>query len=214
MAPLQRSDSFRRRYRKTVARGLLAFLLPLAVSATLSASDANNPVEYQDDQTGVTVTVVSRPLVFAHERGTFSFPAGTLAPRDYVTLAAAAVDRGGRMSYVLIGYFWSVGVPEPWDNARRAHEPIVLQLENRRIELVPENTSARDAGISTALHRPPIDPATPTLYAIDVATMALIAESPHPVLYSGEESAALKYELFEDRKPALRELARRLNDTN
>jgi hypothetical protein len=214
MVSFQRLGRFHVAVRKTATRALMACLLPLAVSATVAASDANSPVEYLDDQTGVTVTVVSRPLVFAHERGTFNFPAGTLPPRDYVTLAAAAVDRSGTMSYVLIGYFWSVGVSEPWDNARRAHEPLVLQLQDRRIELVPEIGSARDAGISTPLYRPPIDPATPSLYAIDVATMELIAEAAHPVLYSGDASAPLKYELFEDRKPALRELVRRLNDTN
>jgi hypothetical protein len=192
----------------------MACALTIAAGATAAAPDANSPLEYQDEQTGVTVTVVSRPLVFAHERETFNITAGTLPPRDYVTLAAAAVDRTGRMSYLLIGYFWSVGASQPSDNARRAREPLILQLQNRRIELVPIDGSAREAGISTPLHRPPIDPATPCLYAIDVATMGLIAESTHPVLFSGDASAPLKYELFEDRKPALRELVRRLNDTN
>jgi hypothetical protein len=195
-------------------RTVVACTLMLAVGAAAAASDTNSPLEYLDDQTGVTVTVVSRPLVFAHERQTFNIPAGTLPPRDYVTLAAAAVDRTGRISYLLIGYFWSVGTSQPWDNARRARQPLILQLQDRRIELVPVAGSARDAGISTPLHRPPIDPATPSLYVIDVATMGLIAESTHPVLFSGDASAPLKYELFEDRKPALRELVRRLNDTN
>jgi hypothetical protein len=196
------------------ARRVMAFVLMLAVSAAAAASGANSPVEYLDDQTGVTVTVVSRPLVFAHDRDTFNFSSGAVPARDYVTLAAAAVDRSGRISYLLIGYFWSVGVSQPWENARRAREPLVLQLQDRRIELVPASGSAREAGISTPLHRPPIDPATPSLYAIDVPTMELIAESTHPVLYSGDASAPLTYELFEDRKPALRELVRRLNDSN
>jgi hypothetical protein len=196
------------------ARRVMAFMLMLAVSAAAAASGTNSPVEYLDDETGVTVTVVSRPLVFAHDRDTFNFSSGTVPARDYVTLAAVAVDRSGRMSYLLIGYFWSVGVSQPWENARRAREPLVLQLQDRRIELVPASGSAREAGISTPLHRPPIDPATPSLYAIDVPTMELIAESTHLVLYSGDASAPLTYALFEDRKPALRELVRRLNDTN
>ena len=214
MASLRRLGGIRFAFRTTTARGLRACLLMLAVTAAAAASDANSPVEYLDDQTGVTVTVVSRPLVFAHERDTFNLPLGTIPARDYVTLAAAAVDRSGRMSYLLIGYFWSVGVSQTWENARRSREPLVLQLQDRRIELVPAGSSAREAGISTPLHRPPIDPATPSLYTVDVPTMKLIAESVHPVLYSGDASAPLKYELFEDRKPALRELVRRLNDSN
>jgi hypothetical protein len=33
-----------------------------------------------------------------------------------VTLAAAAVDRGGKYTYVLAGYFWFVVAPQPGDN--------------------------------------------------------------------------------------------------
>ncbi|HYB32783.1 MAG TPA: hypothetical protein VED45_05065 [Steroidobacteraceae bacterium] len=192
----------------------MACALTLAVSGAATASDANSPVEYLDEETGVTVTVVGRPLVFARERATFNVSAWSVPARDYVTLAAAAVDRGGKMSYLLIGYFWSVGgASEPWENARRAREPLVLQLKNRRIELVPQGGSAREAGISAPPHRPPIGAALPSLYAIDLPTMELIAGSAQPALNLADASAPLKYQLFEDRLPALRELVRRLSDT-
>jgi len=188
----------------------------LTVSAAAGAG-ANTPLEYVDEQTGVTVTVVARPLVFSRERSTFNggpTQAWSTPPRDYVTLAAAAVDRSGKISYWLIGYFWSVGVSQPWENARLAREPLVLQLQERRIELAPQSAAARDVGISTPVHPPPVGPATATLYSVDLATLELIAESPHPLLYCGGGSEPVRYELFEDRLTALREFVRHLNETN
>jgi hypothetical protein len=211
-----------------------ASLLLVAASVVALASGANAPREYLDEETGATVFFVSRPLVFARERATvyggmagarpvaapditpeppgIAPPGITLAPWDYVTLAAAAVDRGGKYTYVLIGYFWFVGAPQPSDNVCFDREHLVLQLRDRRIELAPFDGSARDAGISQPIHRPSMRDAKPAVYAIELATLGQIAESAHPVLYCAAQTAPLKYELLEDRIPALRELVRHLSD--
>jgi len=198
---------------KANARAPLACMLMLTVSTAATAAGANSPLEYVDEETGVTVTVVGRPLVFEHQRAAANEWRSD-GSRDYVTLAAAAVDRAGKLSYLLIVYFWSVGVSEPSEPARLAREPLVFELQERRIELAPQGGSAREAGISAPVHRPSFGPVAPAVYAIDLPTMSLIAESAHPALYCGAKSAQVKYELFEDRLPALRELLRRLNDTN
>jgi hypothetical protein len=202
----------------TVLYRFLTSLLLLAASVVTAASDANAPRQYLDEETGATVFFVGRPLVFAHERLT---PRGDAlrsspvspnmiaAPRDYVTLAAAAVDRGGKYTYVLIGYFWSVG-GSPGGNACLGRGHLVLQLGDRRTELAPSEGSARDAGISQPIHRPSPD-AKAAVYPSDLPTLGLIAESTHPVLYCEAETAPLKYELLEDRLPALKELVRRLS---
>jgi len=199
--------------------------LLLSASAVAAASEANKPREYLDEKTGATVFYVGRPLVFGRENAPFNGingklvgaspdapPATTFAPREYVSLAAAAVDRMGKYTYVLIGYFWLVGIPEPRENVCFDREHLVLQLGDRRVELAPFNGSARDVGISEPIHRPSIDSAEPAVYTIDLATLGLIAESAHPVLYCGVEKTPLKYELWEDRIPALRELVRHLRD--
>ena len=198
----------------------LASLVLVAASVAAVASDPNAPRQYLDEETGASVFVVGRPLVFAHERPAFggdvprsssAAPNMPVPPRDYVTLAAAAVDRGGKYTYVLIGYFWSVGAPPQVQNACFGGEDLVLQLGDRRVKLAPFNGSARDAGISQAIQRPSTD-AKSTIYSTDLATLGLIAESAHPVLYCGTEAAPLKYELLEDRLPALRELVRHLGN--
>ena len=198
-------------------------LLLVGASGVASASGANAPGEYLDEETGATVFFVGQPLVFARERATISgrvalrespadSPDITHVPRDYVTLAAAAVDRGGKYTYVLVGYIWFVVAPHPGENVCFDREHLILQLADRRIELAPFDGSARDAGISQPIHRPSIGDAKPAVYPIDLATLGQIAESAHPVLYCEAETAPLKYKLLEDRLPALRELLRHLND--
>ena len=207
------------------AERFLQSLLLLSASVVAAASGANAPREYLDEETGATVFFVGRPLVFARESAapfnrinpevrawTDDHGGMALAPRDYVSLAAAAVDRGGKYTYVLIGYFWLIGTPPPSENICFDREHLVLQLGERRIELALFDGSARDAGISQPIHRPSIGNAEPAVYTIDLATLGLIAESAQLVLYCGAEKAPLKYELWEDRLPALRELVRQLHD--
>lgn len=214
----RQGDQCRPRSRNAADRFLASLLLLLA-SGVAAASDANAPRQYLDEDTGATVFYVGRPLVFAHDRPGFGAdvprsgpvaPNMSAAPRDYLTLAAAAVDRGGKYTYVLIGYFWSVGAPPQGETACFGREPLILQLGDRRIELALFHGSARDAGISQPIHQPSTD-AKPTVYSSDLATLGLIAEFAHPVLYCGAEAAPLKYELLEDRLPALRELVRHLS---
>jgi hypothetical protein len=165
------------------------------------------------------VTSVGRPLVFVSGRAAPAWSPTQpnsigLAPQDYVTLAAAAVNRGGKYTYVLIGYFWFVGESKPGENACFGRARLVLELGDRRIEFAPADGSARDAGIRQPIHRPSLSSAEPIVYPTDLATLGLIGESAHPVLYCVAETAPLKYELQEDRLPALRELVRHLNGSN
>jgi len=188
----------RRLRSRVAAQGFLVSLFLLAVSVVAAAPEANAPREYLDDETGATVTFVGRPLVFARQhaaQGWFTNPQQnymTPAPRDYVTLAAAAVNRGGKYSYVLIGYFWVVGARGSLEKACIGREHLVLELSDRRIELAPCDGSARDAGISQQVHRPSLADAKPGVYPTDLATLGLIAESADPVLHCAAETTPLK----------------------
>jgi hypothetical protein len=80
--------------------------LMLALAATVAVAGSNSPLEYVDEQTGATVIAVSRPLLFAHLRSET-----ITGPRDYVTLAAAAVDRSGK--------YGRIDLPSPPDGSAR-----------------------------------------------------------------------------------------------
>jgi hypothetical protein len=168
---------------------------------------ANDPLEYVDDQTGASVAAVGKPLIFAHKRSET-----VNGPRDLVTLAAAAVDRSGKYTYVLVAYFWAVGVAEEPGSAASTCKPLALQLEDGRIELTPRQ-AAREEGIGLAVHKPPFGAKEPCVYGTDLSVLRRIAAAPHPVLYSEGQNASLQYDLFEDRLGALKQLVERLKDT-
>jgi hypothetical protein len=178
-----------------------------ALSSALALAGGKHPLEYLDEQTGATISAVGEPLVFAPARSS------QVAAGDYITLAAAAVDRSGDISYVLIKYCWLAGVSGPSAGVLCA-APLVLQADDRRIELPLSKGSARDAGIGVPIHRPPFGKGTPYLYSTDLATIRLISEAHHLSLSIGGDSAPLTYELFEDRLSSLREFVRRMTASN
>jgi hypothetical protein len=117
-----------RRLVRTIRTGCLAVLLASCAGVALAGD--KEPQEYLDEETAATITVVGEPLVFAYARRDLAANA-----RDYVTLAAAAVNRAGKISYVLIGYNWSTVDPRLRPDPLPAAEPLVLQADDRRIPL-------------------------------------------------------------------------------
>ena len=190
-------------FRRAVAY-LTAFVI--IAGATVALAAANEPLEYLDEETGATVTAVGRPLVFVHDRSGFLGPAG-----DYVTLAAAAVNQSGKITYVLIAYFWWSGVPPKAELAPAAVDPLAVQADERAIQLVLRSATAREAGISRPIHRPRLGTATPYVYAIDLPAMRFIAESHQLALHVESEGTSVNYELSEDRRVALKEFLRSIN---
>jgi hypothetical protein len=180
----------------------------VALSSAIALAGGKHPLEYLDEQTGATISSVGEPLVFAPERSS-QVPAG-----DYITLAAAAVDRSGDFTYVLIKYCWSAGVTGPSAGALCGAAPLVVQADDRRIELPLSQGSARDAGIGVPIHRPPFGKGTPYIYSTDLPTIRLISESHHVSLRIGSDDAPLSYELFEDKLSSLREFVRHMSASN
>ena len=189
-------------------RGVRTLAVIVALSAAVALAGGKHPFEYLDEQTGATISVVGQPLVFAHERS--SAP----GPGDYVTLVAAAVDQSGDFGYVLIKYCWSVGALPASAAEQCATAPLLLQADDRRIELVLRPGSARDAGIGVAVHRPPFGSATPYIYSTDLATMRFISECHHLSLRVGGGDTPFSYELFEDRLSSLREFVQHMSANN
>jgi hypothetical protein len=176
---------------------LVAVLLALGTCVALAG--AKQPQEYLDEETAATVTVVGDPLVFACAQ-----PNLAANVRDYVTLAAAAVNRNGKISYVLIAYFWSTLDPRVRRDAMPSPEPLVLQADDRRIELKLRGHSAHEAGIGMPVHAPPGAAVTPNVYGTDLATLRFVAEARRLTIVAESDGTPLDYELWEDRRTALR----------
>ena len=182
----------------------LAVLLALGTCVALAGDKP--PQEYLDEETAATITVVAEPLVFACPR-----PDLAANVRDYVTLAAAAVDRNGKVSYVLIAYFWSTVDPRLRQDKLPSPEPLVLQADDRRIELALRGHSAHEAGIGQPVHAPPGAALTPNVYGTELATLRFVAEARQLTIVADSGGTALSYELWEDRRTALRSFVHHMN---
>jgi hypothetical protein len=176
-----------------------AVILAVAVSACTTLPGTASPEEYLDPTTAATISIVGKPLVFAHER-----PERAAHMRDYVTLAAAAVNRSGKTDYVLVAYDWTT-----FDEHGRSGETssattaLVVAADDRRITLSLAGHSAHDVGIGTPVHPPPAGPATPDIYRTDLATMRFIAAARHLAVLKQSDAAATTYQIWDDQRAAL-----------
>ncbi len=184
-----------------------------ALSGCMTTGARDSPEEYLDNETAATVLVAARPLVFARDR-----PELAVHMRDYVTLAAASVDRGGTTDYVLIAYFWTTldahgreGESGALEGADPRSRELVIVADERRIRLKAASVSAHDMGIGQAVHAPPSRTAVQVLYRVDLATLRFLSAARHLALVQDPADPTTTFQLWSDRRPALSALVKSLS---
>jgi hypothetical protein len=176
-----------------------AVFLAVALTACTALPGTPGPEEYLDPTTAATISVVGKPMVFAHDR-----PERAAHMRDYVTLAAAAVNRGGKTDYVLVAYDWTT-----FDEHGRSGETpaftagLVVAADDRRIALTLAGHSAHDVGIGTPVHPPPVRSAEPDIYRTDLETLRFIAAARHLAVLRRGDDPSSAYEIWDDQRAAL-----------
>ena len=158
---------------------------------------ADQPQSYLDQQTAATVTMVGRPLVFARERPNFA-----VHMRDYITLAAASIDRNGKIQLVLIAYFWTTFDPHAQEDVQHPDE-LTLIADDRRMTLTKLNRTPHEAGIEERVNAPAVGSGPPVLYNADLATLRFIAASRSLSAHTRTGDTEMDYSVWEDRRPAL-----------
>lgn len=189
-------------------RRCLAGLCALVAGCTsLPATDS--PQSYIDESSAATITAVGRPLVFARERPNFA-----VHMRDYITLAAAAVNRSGKIEYVLITYFWSTFDPHAQDGDAAARQPdeLIVVADDRRITLVKLDRSAHEVGVDEPADAPRVGASSPTLYHTDPATIRFIAAAQTLSVRTRIGDNQLSYEIWQDGRASLTQWLRHLAD--
>jgi len=179
-----------------------ALWLPIDVAQARSGAP---PTEYLDEQTGATVTIANKPLVFARER---SERAANM--RDYVNLSAASVNRGGKVEYVLIAYLWSTLDPRFTDVLKA--DSLLLLADDRRIVLNANGKQPSDLGIAETVQAPPAGQSLkPMVFPIDLPTLRFIAATRNVALQVAAGEDAYSYDLWEDQRAALGRFVEFLN---
>ncbi|MGH8253134.1 MAG: hypothetical protein ACRES2_03780 [Steroidobacteraceae bacterium] len=169
----------------------------LAGVSGYARSPAPQPEEYLDEQTGATIDIVDAPIVFARER---TERAANL--RDYVTLAAASVNRGGKLEYVLVAYIWSTLDPR-FAPAAAAADSILLIADDRRIRLDANGKTPSDLGIARPVHAPPGQDIKPLVFPTDLAVLRFIAAARSLAVQTQFGDDTVTYDLWDDKRRAL-----------
>jgi hypothetical protein len=171
--------------------------------ATLSASACANPSprasqEIFDEQSGNTLLVVPKPLVFARDRRDVAAHA-----RDYATLVAVEIDQSGKYSEFLLLYRWSTvdrrmsPPPDP-----QAGELKIL-ADGRVIDLMPLEQVPVGLSRRRELHLPEHGDVVSHAYSIDVPTLRYIAASRELAVRMPQEALDTPFTVWEDGRSAL-----------
>jgi len=177
----------------------------LLVAGCSSAPAIPQPHDYLDEQTGATVTSVDAPLVFARDRSERA-----ANRRDYVTVVAASVNRGGKLEYVLVVYVWST-LDAQNAPASALADSLLLIADDRRIRLNANGKSPAELGIARAVHAPAGQDAKPLVFPADLDTLRFIAAARSLAVQTTRGEEVVSYELWDDERPALDRYVRFLN---
>ena len=168
--------------------------------------------EFLDERTGANITVMHQAFTFAMERSTLAAHA-----RDYVSLAAAEVDRSGQAQLYLIGYFWSTIDRRKAAAPASAAMAIELIADGRRIRLKPDAALPGDLRAKRQLLAPAASHFEQAAYPVSLELLRYIAGSRVLVLRladdAREEDEADSYELWTDARPELRAFTQRVAPT-
>jgi hypothetical protein len=186
------------------SRYALSALVPMSVLLVLAACSSVPPAPHPllDEKTGVTMTVVASPMLFARVRNVAS-----ASGHDYVTLVTLEDDNAGKYTELLLMYRWSVSSPPPpADSTGR----LLIQADGHAIEMQPLERIPVDLSRSKELFMPQNVDAVIHAYTIDFQTMRLLASSHDLTVSLPDEAADATFWLWRDGRPALAQLVQQL----
>jgi hypothetical protein len=186
------------------APALLMFTLLTALPALVAMSGcaARRPAadshEIFDEQTGNTLSVVEKPLIFARERSDVAAYA-----RDYATLVAVEVDHSGAFNDYLLLYRWSTVDPRMSPEPDPAQGELRIVTDGRAIILTPLAVMPVDLSRRRILHLPDHGDVIAHAYAVDAATLRFIATSGKISVRMPQEPLDMPFGIWQDGRPAL-----------
>ncbi len=178
---------------------LLTLLLGIQLAACASVP-APAPAGFLDEDTGVTLTVVAKPLVFARDRRDVAAHA-----RDYVTLVAVERNQTGRRNLVLLAYRWSTIDRRVNPQADADARTLVLVADGRDIRLQPvSDVLPSELRPRPQLLQPDVTDVAAVAYRIDEPTLRYLANSQRVSAFYSDARGALPFVLWADGREALK----------
>lgn len=180
--------------------GRVIVSLAAAVVVGCTALPQPETGQFLDEQTGISLTVVDKPLILARERRYLAANA-----RDYLTLVAAERNDAGRRQLVLLVHRWSTIDPRTGESLDTEATQLVLVADGRDFRLTPlANGLPRDLSPSEKLWRPKVSEVITLAYAADRALLANLAQSRALSAFFANTNAAVSFTEWQDGRDALR----------
>ncbi len=174
-------------------------LLPACSSAPRARSQ-----EIFDEQTGNTLLVATKPLVFARSRTDVA-----AFGRDYATLVAVEVDISGKFSDYLLLYRWSTVDPRMSPPPESRQGDLKILTEGREIELKPLEQLPVSLSRRKQLHVPEQGAVIAHAYKVDAATLRYHRLEPRTHVRMPQERLDMPFKIWEDGRNALAQFAGR-----
>jgi hypothetical protein len=174
----------------------------LALSGCLTPVDMA-PIDSLDETTGNTYTSVAQPLIFARRRADLAANA-----RDYATIAAAHINRAGKLTTYLLAYRWATVDVRMSALPAKSQGRLTFLGDGRVVELQPLSDPQALAMLRIELAAPRTQGKVGWVYAVDAATLRYLAESHELQLQFPDEAMAQPFEIWSDGRPALQAFAR------
>ena len=187
-------------------RRLWMFTLMVQALCACSGTPSAPGREIFDERTGNTLTVVSKPIVFARDRNDVAAYA-----RDYATLVAVEVDHSGTFKDYLLLYRWSTVDSRMLSRPQYNEGAMRLLSEGRELNLQPLESLPVNLDSGGDLYVPHHGAPLTRAYAIDLATLRFIAASRTLILQMPQESLDTPFTIWEDGRPALNQFVRRIS---
>lgn len=181
----------------------IASLMTLSACRGFYPGKADTP-EIFDEGTGNTVSVVSKPLVFARDRTDVAAFA-----HDFATLVAVEVDHSGDFVDYLLLYRWSTVDRRMSPRPNTDGGELKIFAEGRVLDLRPLDTVPVSLAQSAALHVPPHEDTVTHAYRVDSDVLKFIATSDTLAVQLPQESLDTPFRMWDDGRGALREFLRR-----
>lgn len=175
-----------------------AVLMMLSLLTSCAADRAAPSHEIFDEKSAMTLSVVSRPFIFARDRSDVAAHA-----RDYATLVAAEIDRSGDYADFLLLYRWSTVDRRMAPRPPQSAGALRIVADGRVIDLKPLETMPIGLTQGRALYVPPHGDVIPRAYAVDSALLQYIAASRSLSLQMPQEELKSSFALWQDGRGAL-----------
>ncbi len=177
---------------------LVAFALLAAYVGGLAgcAQTGATVVSRLDENTGVTVTRTSRPIVFYADDS-----ARAAHARDFVYMGPVEINRMGEPRYYLWLGIWSTLSGDGPAVRRDGFETITIFADGEPVQLDVSAWSGDAIGVSGSVYVPPVASAADAYYEATIDQIRLIANSTSVrIVTTGPDRTS--YELWDGQRPA------------